>query len=58
MNLTRYNKLWVALVGLGLGWLHRRYGIDLFDVQQEIVDLFVMAATAAAIYFVPNKETA
>jgi hypothetical protein len=55
MELQRFNKLWLALAGLGLGWLQRKYQIDLFGVQQELVDLAIMAVTALAVYAVPNK---
>lgn len=54
--MSKYRKLIVALVGLGLLVLHRRYGVDLTGESAAIVDLVLAALTAAGVYTAPNEE--
>ncbi len=50
MNLSRYNKLWVALVGAVVTALVTYYG------KNQAVQSLVPFLTAIGVYTTPNKE--
>lgn len=49
-SLAKYNKLWVALAGLVVTIVARRYG-----VESDVYTLLVPFLTALGVYAVPNK---
>lgn len=51
-----YSKLIAAIVGL-LVIVGSRYGLDLEENQQVIVDALTAITTALSVYFVRNKPT-
>ena len=55
MNAAPYRKLIAAAVGLAV-MLAARYGIDLNDAEQPIVDAAVAALTALGVYYFPNEK--
>lgn len=54
MNIARYNKLIVAVVGLVVIVLKDRTGIDLSAAEGDLVNAIVGIVTAVAVYAVPN----
>ena len=53
---AHFNKFIVAVVGLAVAMLKEHTGIDLEPAMDSIVNFLIPAATAAAVWFVPNKE--
>lgn len=51
MNLGKYNKLWLALIGALVAFLIQFYGAD-----NSIVTLVVGLLTALGVYAAPNTE--
>lgn len=49
-KLAEYNKLWVALAGVAVTVVARRYGVD-----SDVYTLLVPFLTALGVYAVPNK---
>lgn len=49
-KLAQYNKLWVALAGLVVTVVARKYG-----VESDVYTLLVPFLTALGVYAVPNK---
>ena len=57
--MNKYRKLYVAIVGLAVIYLNKKYGIDLFGTEDffvEIIDVLASAGTAAAVWAVPNDQ--
>lgn len=50
MNLGKYNKLWVALIGAGVAVLTRHFGGD----NSFVLDIEALL-TAAGVWAAPNK---
>ncbi len=48
-KLSKYNKLWVAILGVILTGVNVQYG------DNTIVQLVIAVATAAGVYAVPNR---
>lgn len=46
-------KFWVALFGIGILFLERKYHVDLGGAEEYLADI-VMAATPMLVWLVPN----
>ena len=54
--MTRYNKLWAALVGLILLLAFRFYDFSFIGLDAVVLDLIVSALTAFGVYQVRNAD--
>jgi hypothetical protein len=57
--MSKYRKLYAALVGLAVIYLNKRYGIDLFGTEDffvEILDVALSTGTALAVWAIPNAQ--
>lgn len=52
--MTKYNKLWAALIGLALLMGFRYFGWSFAGLDPFVIDLAMSAATAFGVYQVRN----
>jgi uncharacterized membrane protein (DUF441 family) len=54
--MSNYQKMIAAVVGVGLTWLHQKYGLDLTGDAAVYVDAILKIGTVMGVWGVPNKE--
>ena len=56
--MTKYNKLFVALIGVAVMLLKDHVGVDLSAMEPELVNTLVGLLTAFGVWAVPNTQPA